>query len=187
MASSSMVIEDYAPSEAAFPPARRPKRLRGWLPVLVFLMVFALESTSYLGADRTSAPLRRICEALLGYDACTHWNLIHCLIRKTGHFIGYGGFALVCFRAFWIALFRVASRMGRQLQAHGLAILTTFSVASADEIHQSFVPNRWGSFSDVLLDTCGGAALCFVLFLWMMALDWIKNAPSQKDSACIAG
>ncbi|MBE5874320.1 MAG: VanZ family protein, partial [Lachnospiraceae bacterium] len=29
--------------------------------------------------------------------------------------------------------------------------------AAADEIHQLFVPDRWGSFADVLLDTCGGA------------------------------
>jgi len=35
-----------------------------------------------------------------------------------------------------------ASLLLRRLRAHGLAILSTFLVASADEFHQSFLPNR---------------------------------------------
>jgi hypothetical protein len=52
--------------------------------------------------------------------------LIHGIIRKTGHFMGYGMFSLICFRAFWIELRGVASLLPRQLRAHGLAILATF-------------------------------------------------------------
>ena len=181
MASSSMVYEVYAPPVTV--PARWREQLRIWLPVLAFSLIFAVESTSYLGAEHTSGPLRRVTEAIFGYDACVHWNAIHILIRKTGHFVGYGLFSLVCFRGFWIALRSMASRMQRLLRANGLALASTFLVASADEIHQSFVPNRWGSFSDVLLDTCGGVALCFVLFLTMQTVEWIKQAralPAQE-------
>jgi len=187
MASSSLIFEVYAPVEAASLPASWQERLRIWLPVLAFALLVAFESTSYFSADRTSEPLRRLVEALFGYDACVHWNLIHILIRKTGHFIGYGAFSLVCFHAFWISYRGVAyvtSRMGRQLRAHGMAILTTFLVAGADELHQSFVPNRTGQFNDVLLDTCGGVALCFVLFLAMQAVEWIKRVralPAQRS------
>ncbi len=147
--------------------------------MLACAMVFAVESTSYLGADHTSAPLRRVVEAILGYDVCVHWDLIHHLIRKTGHFIGYGLFSLVCFRGFWITLQSVTLRLMRQLQSHGLAILATFLVASADEFHQSFLPNRTGQFSDVLLDCCGAVALGLALFLIMHAVEGRRQARSR--------
>jgi VanZ family protein len=151
------------------------ERLRTWLPVLTFTLLLAFESTSYLGSDRTSDPLRRVVEALFGYDVCVNWEAIHHLIRKIGHFIGYGIFSFLCFRAFWITLYGVASRIPRQLRAFALSILTTFLAGALDELHQSFVPNRTGQFSDVLLDTCGGVALCFVLFLAMQTFEWIKK------------
>ncbi|MFZ1084474.1 MAG: VanZ family protein [Terracidiphilus sp.] len=181
MASSSMIFEMYAPQTMATEPSSWREWRRAWLPVLAFSLIFAVESTSYLGSEYTSAPLRRVAEALIGYDACVNWEVLHRLIRKTGHFVGYGFFALVCFRGFWISLCGVASRVGRQVRANGLAILLTFLVAGADELHQSFVPNRFGSFSDVLLDTCGGVMLCFVLFLAMQTVEWIKHAPSLRD------
>jgi VanZ family protein len=164
-----MVYRVYAPPTSAGGSARFQAQLRTWLPVLACMMVFAVESTSYLGADRTDAPLRRVAEALFGYDIGVHWNLIHHLIRKSGHFVGYGMLSLVCFRGFWLRFQSAASPMLRQLRAHGLAILATFLVAGADEFHQSFLPNRFGSFSDVLLDTYGAVALCFALFLAMQA------------------
>jgi VanZ family protein len=170
-----MVFEVYAPQATASSSARWRERLRAWTPVLAFTVILAFESTSYLGSEYTSAPLRRVAEALFGCDACVNWEPIHRLIRKSGHFIGYGFFSLLCLRGFWITLRGVAPRMRRQFLAHALAILTTLLAAGADELHQSFVPNRTGQFSDVLLDTCGGAALCFVLFLAMQAADWIKR------------
>jgi len=179
LASSSIVYRVYAPPTSAGGSARFQAQLRTWLPVLACMMVFAVESTSYLGADRTDAPLRRVAEALFGYDIGVHWNLIHLLIRKSGHFAGYGMFSLLCFRGFWRTFRSAASQMLRQLRAHGLAILATFLVAGADEFHQSFVPNRFGSLSDVLLDTYGAVALCFVLFLAMQAAERRRRAREQ--------
>jgi VanZ family protein len=175
MASSSLVFNDYAMPEAASLPAPWREQLRAWLPMLALTLLLVFESTSYFGANRTSAPLRRVVEAFFGFDACVHWNLIHHLIRKVGHFIGYGAFSLVCFRSFWMTLCGATTRMGKQLQAYGLALLVTLLAAGMDELHQSVVPNRSGSFSDVLLDVCGGVALCFALFLAMQAADWIKR------------
>jgi VanZ family protein len=153
--------------------------LRLWLPVVACAMVFAVESTPYFGADHTSAPLHRVAAAIFGSSVNAHWALIHHLIRKTGHFMGYGIFSLVCFRAFWISLQSVAARLQRQLRAHGLALLVTFLVASADEFHQSFLPNRTGQFSDVLLDTGGAAVLGLLLFLAMRMTEGRKQAPAS--------
>jgi VanZ family protein len=139
--------------------------LRAWLPVLACLFVFALESTTWGGADHTSEPLRHIAESLFGFDQFAYWKPIHIAIRKTGHFMGYGIFSLVCFRAFRILQRKPARRLSDRLSAHGLAIAATFLVASADEFHQTFLPNRYGSFSDVLLDTSGAVTLGLALFI----------------------
>lgn len=147
-------------------------------------MVLGLESTSYFGADRTSEPLRRAAEAIFGYDVGSHWDSIHFLIRKTGHFLGYGMFSLVCFRGCWIAIEGSASRLQRRLKAHGLALLATFLVANADELHQSFLPNRTGDLSDVLLDTCGALALGLVVFLMMQAAKWRRRAREGAKRRC---
>jgi VanZ family protein len=150
--------------------------LRAWLPVLAFSTIFAIESTTYFGSNHTSAPLQRVAEAVCGYDMGVYWKAIHRMIRKTGHFMAYGTFSLICFRALWIVLLKASSQLRRKLQAHGGAILITFLVASADEFHQTFLPNRDGTFSDVLLDTCGAVALGLVLFLAVLAVERQRQA-----------
>lgn len=182
MSSSSITYASYVPSNTTERHLRLQSQMRTWLPALACAMVFAVESTQYFGSDRTSAPLQRVVEAIFGYDACVHWDLIHHLIRKTGHFMGYGIFSLFCFRGFWITLQSAAFRLLRQLWAHGLAILATFLVAGADELHQSFLPNRTGQFSDVLLDCCGAVALCLMLFLTMQAAEVLRQARAR--TAC---
>jgi len=168
LSSSSFVLRPYGQA----PASRWAPWVQAWLPVLLFAMVFAVESTPYFGSDHTNVPLRRAAEALFGSGVDAGWAGIHHLIRKTGHVVGYGMFALVCFRGFWLVGRKLAARFPRKLWAHGLAILVTFLVAGADEFHQSFLPNRAGQFSDVLLDTCGAAMLCLLLFLAMCVLDW---------------
>jgi len=179
MSSSSVIFEACVPQSDVLGCERLRTQMRTWLPVLLCTMLFAIESTSYLGSDRTSAPLRRLAEMLCGYGVDAHWASIHHLIRKTGHFMGFGIFSLVCFRGFWITLQGVAFQLPRQLRAHGLAILATFLMASADEFHQTFLSNRTGQFNDVLLDCCGAAVLCIVLFLGMQAVEIRKQARTR--------
>lgn len=182
MSSSTVVFGIYATQTSTGRSARLQEQIRTWLPVLVCAMVCAVESTPYFGADRTSAPLRRLAEMFFGNGVDAHWASTHHLIRKTGHFMGFGFFSLVSFRSFWITLQGMAFQLLRQLHAHGLALLTTFLMASADEFHQSFLPNRTGQFSDVLLDCYGAAVLCFVLFLGMQAVEGRKKARAR--AAC---
>jgi VanZ family protein len=162
MSSSPLTIQ--AQSNTAL----RPKHLwlSAWLPVLACLLVFAIESTTWGGADHTSTPLRRVAESVFGFDHLAYWEPIHFFIRKTGHFTGYGLFSLVCFRAFRLIQPKPARRLSDRLSAHGMAIAATFLVASADEFHQTFLPNRYGCFSDVLLDTSGAVALGLLLFIF---------------------
>jgi len=127
---------------------RGPRFLIGaWWPVAVGIAVIAVESTEYFGADRTSHPLRVLFEALFGPIADARWQQIHHYIRKSGHFFGYGALGLTWLRAWWMSFPRL-----RFFPACGLALAGTVLVASWDEWHQTFLPNRTASPWDVLLD-----------------------------------
>jgi VanZ family protein len=154
-----------------------------WIPVLICIGVIAVESTASFGADRTSGPIRHFFEFILHHQfSDPSWDNFHHYIRKTGHFLGYGILSLAWFRAFRMSL-RATSRsvsarlvsishitagaIRRQRHAHLLAMLGTFLVASADEFHQSFLPNRTGTPWDVLLDCTGAAVLQILAWFWL--------------------
>jgi VanZ family protein len=136
--------------------------LRAWLPVVAAICVIALESTAYLGADHTSVPLRWLFQHLFGPVSNANWERLHHFIRKSGHFLGYGTMGLLWLRAWWMSL----PRSGFALDA-SLALLGTAIVASTDEFHQSFLPNRTGVPSDVMLDCCGAIVLQLLVYIFM--------------------
>ena len=75
-----------------------------WWPVAVGIAVIAVESTKYFGADRTSHPLRVLFQAIFGPVGDARWQVIHHYIRKSGHFLGYGGLGLIWLRAWRMSL-----------------------------------------------------------------------------------
>jgi VanZ family protein len=133
-----------------------------WLPVAIGIAVIVVESTETFGSDNTSGPLRRIFEALFGHVSKANWEIIHHYIRKSGHFLGYGFIGLAWLRAWWFTLPR-----SRFLQDALLALLGTAMVATCDEWHQTFLPNRTGSPWDVLLDCTGAIVLQLIVYLFM--------------------
>jgi len=135
--------------------------LSAWLPVAIGIGVIMLESTEWFGSDHTSHPLRWLWETLFGPVGDARWELIHHLIRKCGHFFGYGALGLVWLRAWWMTLPR-----SRFSQDAFLALLGTALVASVDEWHQSYLPNRTSSVWDVLLDCCGAIALLLAVYIY---------------------
>src|SRR4051794_41479361 len=84
----------------------------------------------------------------LAPDTAATWNLI---MRKTAHLTEYGILSALTFRAF-----RGARKSWNPRWAIG-AIVFAALIASIDEIHQSFVPSRTGTWHDVLLDAAGAA------------------------------
>ena len=134
--------------------------VRAWFPVGLALLMIAMESTEYLGSNYTSGPLRWLWQHVFGPVRETTWDLIHHIIRKTGHFTGYGLVALTWLRALWMTFPRL-----NFFQTATLALLGTALTASSDEIHQTFLPNRTGLASDVLLDCCGAICMQLAFFL----------------------
>ncbi len=130
-----------------------------------------MESTPYLGADHTGSWLAAIVGPIFGHSALKYVDFANHIMRKTGHFTGYGMLSFLLYRG-WreITLIQLEDRLKPALRtpeflkalrrvwcarATALAIFSTFLVASLDEFHQTFLPNRTGVFRDVLLDTTG--------------------------------
>lgn len=82
------------------------------------------------------------------------------IVRKVAHFTEY---ALL---GFLISLFIVFSGT-RDLKPVIYAAAFCLIFSSADEIHQYFVPGRSCQFTDILIDTLGGALGAFLVFLFL--------------------
>ncbi len=136
--------------------------ISAWWPVALGISVIVIESTGSLGADHTTGPLRWLFQAIFGPVANARWETIHHLIRKSGHFIGYGLLGLAWLRAWWMSLPR-----SQFLQDTALAFVGTALTASADEFHQGLLPNRTGSPWDVALDCGGVLAMQLLVYLFM--------------------
>ena len=139
--------------------------LLAWLPALAGMAVIAIESTPTFSAANTSSWLRPVAEWFFGPIRNSAWNEAHHLLRKSGHFTGYGTLCVLFFRA-WLLTFAINPALQKRtwrLRSWGFAVASTFAVASADEIHQTLLPSRTGMFSDVVLDTIGGIVLSWAV------------------------
>lgn len=120
-------------------------------------MIFAA-STSIFSAAHTGAFLAAIINAIAGHPLkSSQFNVIHFLLRKTGHVTEYAILGALLFRAIR------ADRTGWTARWALAAIAIAALYAASDEWHQSFVATRTPSVWDVLLDTAG-ASLAQVLF-----------------------
>ena len=113
------------------------------------------------------------------FDPFLHWlfpfltvegrEWIHAGIRKLGHWTEFFVFASLLARAF-----RSSSRLSLRTRWVLWTLLIIGFYASADEIHQLFVPSRTGSIKDSLLDFFGGC--CAVLMIFFRS----KN-PAERE------
>lgn len=160
-----------------------------WLPAIFWIGIIMLESTPYLGADHTGSWLAAIVRPLFGTSALKYVDFVNHIMRKTGHFTGYGILSFLLYRG-WreLTLIQLEERLKPAMRtpeflksmrrvwcarASALAILSTFLVASLDEFHQTFVPNRTGMFRDVILDTTGA------LFFQALILTFSARPPKS--------
>lgn len=138
--------------------------LKAWIAAILWLIVIAIESTSYLSANSTSRILYPLLHLLFGLNHARfeHW---HIYIRKGGHVFGYGLLSFLLFRA-WRETMPSIENSKWTLRWSTIAVLGTAFVASLDEWHQSYIPSRTGTPWDVLLDTSAGIAVQILVFLW---------------------
>ena len=142
----------------------RHQLLKTWIAAILWLIVIAIESTSYLSAHNTSRFLYPLLHFLFGVTRAT-FEPIHFYIRKGGHVFGYGLLSILLFRA-WRETLPALGNPKWTFRWANISVLGTALVASLDEWHQSYIPSRTGSVQDVILDTCAGIGAQVVLFLW---------------------
>ena len=123
------------------------------------------ESTPTFSAEKTGGWIRPWLERYVGHINDMLWYIVHRAIRKSGHFTGYGTLCFAWLRAWLLTLALKPNLKWWRWRSVGLAIAGTFVVASLDEWHQTFLPSRTGLFSDVLIDTAGGATVCALVWL----------------------
>ena len=144
---------------------RKRLLLLGALTVLIMIFIFVMSATdgeksgdlshgflgSLLGAF-LSRVLPRLSQNGAEYD-----------IRKYAHMFEYFCLTISSF-LFFRELY--VGKSHQSLRAAVFALGLCFVYACTDEWHQTFVPGRAGLFSDVMIDTAGGAiGLCLALLL----------------------
>ena len=141
--------------------------LKAWIAAILWLIVIAIESTTYLSAHNTGRFLYPLLHSLFGINHLQfeHW---HFYIRKGGHVFGYGLLSILLFRA-WRETLPAMGNPKWTMRWANIAVLGTALVASLDEWHQSYLPSRTGSIHDVFLDTCAGIGAQILVLLWMKA------------------
>jgi VanZ family protein len=137
-----------------------------WVPAGLSVLMIALESTATMSSANTSRWLYLLWVRLFGTASPGTLEQIHHLIRKMGHFVGYGLVNLAFFYSWRQTLHRMAVKhWNLWRRASVLAVLCTLVIASLDEYHQSFLPSRTSSPIDVGIDLCGAIAFQLVLLL----------------------
>jgi VanZ family protein len=137
--------------------------LKYWLPLIAWMLLIFAGSTDALSAEQTSRFLVPFLRWLDPQISVATIATIHFALRKLGHLTEYGVFAALLWRAM-----RGTLRSRRSVAIAALVFIVSAMFAASDEFHQSFVPTRTASSSDVLIDMCGailGLIVCF-MFTW---------------------
>jgi len=141
---------------------------RNWRYAFFGIAFVCCTSNNYFGGAHTGMLLNAVWRAVLG---SWHFELrgeVNEIMRKVGHFFGYGMIGII-FRNAWYSTTRTLFAPTRQWTiafAASLGVASTFLVACLDEWHQSYCPGRVGSFRDVLIDTTGALLLNVLLWEW---------------------
>ncbi len=137
------------------------KLIKYWLPVILWMCLIFWMSTSTFAFENTASLVKPVLRFLVPRMPAEHMDLIHALIRKTGHVTEYFILGLLLLRAF-----RAGDLASWNWRWSLSALVFVFLWAASDEFHQSFVPTRSASIADVGLDTSGGILAQFVGLLW---------------------
>jgi VanZ family protein len=143
--------------------------LKYWLPVLIWIGVIFVGSTSVMSAEHTS---RYIVPFLLwlkpGMSPTAIWTIL-VVARKCAHVTEYAVLALLL----WRALRSVPALRTKTLMIFGATLLGCALFAATDEFHQTFIKSRTPSVRDVLLDVAGA------LLGLLIAVSFARRQPKK--------
>lgn len=146
--------------------------LKCWIAAGLWILLIAIESTSYLSSANTSRFLYPILHFLFGIDYA-RFDVLHHYLRKTGHFVGYFILSLLLFRS-WRVTLPVSSAWAMRWAS--LGFFMSALVASLDEWHQTYIPSRTGTVSDVILDSAAALIAQILILVLLRSRERTKRA-----------
>ncbi len=132
-----------------------------YAPLILWIGVIAYLSSGNASMSNTSRFIRPLLEFLFPNTPEETLLNYHAYIRKMAHPTVYAILAFLAARAY-------SSSLNKFLQKGWfiISLLTVFSVASLDELNQSFIASRTGNFRDILLDTSGGLVMLTIIYFY---------------------
>lgn len=145
-----------------------------YAPLLLWIGLIFVFSSTVASANQTSRIIGPILHFLFPSASEETIRQYHFFIRKCAHFTEY---ALL---AFWsIRALSASSKPSIRNFRFVIAMLIVLTIASTDELNQSFEPTRTSSPWDVLLDCIGGATMS--LIYWLVVSRRVKGDGSAQD------
>jgi len=126
--------------------------LKYWVPTLGWMGVIFYGSSDQESAQHASRFLGPFLHWLFPGLSGAGYDAVMLGVRKLAHVTEYAILAALA----WWSLGAVLRRHGGSWPRAGLALLVVVLYAATDEFHQSFVPTRQGTPTDVLIDSVGG-------------------------------
>ena len=131
---------------------------RAWLLVLLWFVAIWTFSGNDFSAHSTSRFLGPLLRWLFSEISAAELRSFHFAVRKAAHVLEYAVLSLLAYRALRFSLDAAPWSLT------ALALTVVLSVASADELHQSQLAARTGSFGDVALNLAGGVlGVCLII------------------------
>lgn len=122
------------------------------MPAVLWAALILLGSGDVFSSSHSADWIGEIILRVVGHPLPPHqFDLIHFLIRKTGHLTVYFILGALLFRALR------GDAVGWRVHWALVAVALAAGVASADESHQYLVPSRTGSPWDIALDAIGAS------------------------------
>lgn len=126
--------------------------------MFLYILIFSFSDQDGDQSGSLSYYISEKCVEILNSLSGRHWTEVMMQgmaeyfehpIRKLAHFSEYAVMGVLVY-SLWVQWLSKGKRL------YLLTVAWVFFSAAADEFHQLFVPGRYGSFMDVLLDTSGG-------------------------------
>lgn len=136
-----------------------------WLPVGLWMALIFFMSTRVGAPENTSRILVPLLTWLFPDITAEGLALARFAVRKLMHLLEYAILAMLL----WRARFRPRRDDSRPWSNRDatFAGLVAVAYAASDEFHQTFVPGRDGTLTDVLIDSAGAAlGLTVIWILW---------------------
>ena len=146
-----------------------------WLPVIGLMALIFAASGDRLSFERSSRFIGPLARWLFPDLTSQQVHLIIVSVRKGAHVGEYALLSALVWRALRGSLGQTTAPWSWAHAGGTVSLVTIYALA--DEFHQTFIPGRYGSLSDILLNIIG----CLTGFAVFYFLKWrttLKNSGS---------